>query len=143
MAFINEQLTPEQQKEFLSWKVKEPILGFGQIIKEVEMYPPFEWTIDKERNIYLIGSSIDRDYPDEKVFVFIWNNKNYIVQFNQSFEDDYTVVWSQPQKYVINNSFPYCTEKDFIDDLRNALSTYGAFGNLTDINQKCKTIIKF
>ncbi len=128
MAFINEYLTSEQKEEFNSLKIKSPIFGLGHIIKEIDMECPWYWTIDKERKMYLIESSCDRDYPDEKVFVFVWNNKNYLVQFNISFEDINTGVWNVPKKYLIDNIFPYCTEEHFLDDLRDALLVYGIFG---------------
>lgn len=127
MAFINEQLTSEQKEDFNSLKIKRPIFGLGRIIREVDMELPWYWTIDKERKMYLMPTSYDRDYPDEKVFVFVWNNKNYLVQFNISFEDN-TGVWNVPKKYLIDNIFPYCTEEHFLDDLRDALLVYGVFG---------------
>ncbi len=137
MSFTIEKLSDEQRKEFALWQLKEPVLGFGRVIREVDMYPPSEWTIDRDRKIYLIGSSCDLDYPDEKLFVFIWRGKDYLVQFHQSFKDDNTVVWSPPQKYFINNTFPYCTEEMFIHDLREALTAYGAFGTVLDKLPKC------
>lgn len=128
MAFINEKVTPEQAEEFYSMKIKEPIFGLGRIIKEIDMECPWHWTIDKERKMYLLPTSYDRDYHDERVFVFIWNNKNYLVQFNFSFEDGNTGVYNIPEKYLIDNTFPYCTEEHFLDDLRDALLVYGIFG---------------
>lgn len=133
MAFINEKLTSEQIKEFNSWNLKRPIFGFGRIIREIDMETPLKWTIDKERRMYLIPTSYDKDYFDEHVFIFIWKNKNYLVQFNISFEDGNTGVWNVPKKYLIDNTFPYCTEEHFLDDLRDALFAYGIYGT-DDIN---------
>ena len=139
MAFINEKLTSEQAEEFNSLKIKEPIFGFGRIIKEIDMDFPYLWTVDKERKMYLIASSCDRDYPDEEVFVFVWHNKNYLVQFRMSFEDSNTGIWNIPEKYLIDNTFPYCTEEHFLDDLRDALLAHGVFGNdeVNKGNVKC------
>ena len=89
---------------------------------------PWNWTIDKERKMYLLGTSRDREYFDERVFVFVWNNKNFLVQFKLSLDGN-TAVWDVPEKYLIDNVFPYCTEEHFIDDLRNALLVYGITGN--------------
>ena len=125
MAFINEVLTPEQREEFRSWNLKRPIFDFGCIIKEVAMDAPFQWTVDKERNMYLLGTSFDRNYLDENVFLFIWNHKNYLVQFTLSYDDDNTSVWNIPKNYMIDNVFPYCTEDHFLDDLRDALLVHG------------------
>ncbi|EWM52206.1 hypothetical protein [Ruminococcus flavefaciens] len=143
MAFVNEILTPEQRNAFSRWDIKIPVLGLGHIIKLTEMLPPFKWTADKDRKMYLISSSCDRDFPDEKLFVFIWNCKSYIVQLNQKFIDDYTVRWSIPERCLIDNAFPYCNEEAFLDDLRDALKVYGAFGDESDLNKKSNTIIDF
>ena len=143
MAFVNEKLTPEQRSEFSSWNIKAPLLGLGHVIKVTKMPPPFKWTVDKDRKMYLIASSCDRDFSDEKIFVFIWNNKDYLVQFNQNFIDDYTVRWSIPKHCLIGNAFPYCNEESFLNDLREALKIYGAFGDESDLNKKCNTIIDF
>lgn len=140
MAFINEKLTPEQHEEFNSWGIKKPIFGFGQISREKDMVNPLYWTVDHEREIYLLSTTHDRDYPDESVFIFIWNKKKYLVQFNSHFEDEETVVWSVPEKYLIDSTFPYCEEEGFIDDLRDALLCYGSMGT-TDEN--CKTVCNF
>ncbi len=143
MAFVNEKLTPEQRDEFSSWDIKTPVLGLGHIIKITEMLTPFKWTADKDRKMYLIASSRDRDFSDERVFIFIWNSKSYIVQLTQKFIDDYTVRWSIPERCLIDNAVPYCNEESFLDDLRDALKVYGAFGDESDLNKKCNTIVDF
>ncbi|WP_019680384.1 hypothetical protein [Ruminococcus flavefaciens] len=139
MAFVNEKLTKQYGEEFKSWGLKRPSFGFGKLIKEVPMEVPYYWTADHERKMYLMGASNDRDYPDEKVFIFIWNGKKNLVQFNISFEDNDTVVWRLPEQYLINNTFPFCEEEGFIDDLRDALTAHGAFGwNDKDNKTKCE-----
>ncbi len=143
MAFINEKLTSEQKDIFNSLNIKRPVFGFGHVIREVDMEFPWYWTIDKERKMYLMSTSYDRDYLDEKVFVFVWNNKNYLVQFNISFENGYTVVWNIPKHYLINDVFPYCEDDRFLDDLCDALVAYGVSGNPDILNEKGSTIFSF
>lgn len=143
MAFVNERLTSEQKEIFNSLKIKKPIFGFGRIIREVDMELPWYWTIDKERKMYLMSTSYDRDYPDERVFVFIWNNKNYLVQFNISFENGYTIVWNIPKRYLINDVYPYCEDDCFLDDLREALAAYGVSGDPDNSYEKCSTKFNF
>lgn len=143
MAFINEKLTSEQKEEFSSLKIKRPIFAFGRIIREIDMEFPWYWTIDKERKMYLMSTSYDRDYPDERVFVFVWNNKNYLVQFNISFENGYTVVWNIPKHYLINDAFPYCEDDRFLDDLCEALAAYGVSGDPDHPDEKCNTKFRF
>lgn len=143
MAFINEKLTSEQKDIFNSLNIKRPVFGFGHVIREVDMEFPWYWTIDKERKMYLMSTSYDRDYPDERVFIFVWNNKNYLVQFNISFENGYTVVWNIPKHYLINDVFPYCEDDRFLDDLCDALAAYGVSGNPDNSNEKSSTKISF
>ena len=76
MFFINERLTLEQRAEFNSWGIMQPFFGFGRVISEKPLKPLY-WTVDKEREIYLLKTSYDGDYPDEHVFIFIWNKKDY------------------------------------------------------------------
>ena len=97
MAFTYEIVTPEQKEEFDSRKIKMPLFYNGQIVREVDMIAPFQWIIDKERNMYLLDTSVDRFYPDEHVFLFIWHHKNYLVQFT-FVEDRNSVVWNLPKK---------------------------------------------
>ena len=124
MAFVNEVLTPEQREEFLSWNLKRPTLMAGRILKEIPMNAPFLWTVDKERNMYLLPSSADRDFPDDYLFLFIWNGKNYLVQFAWVVNGN-SRAWNIPEKYMIDDVvFPYCTEEHFLDDLREALLVY-------------------
>lgn len=143
MAFINEKLTSEQKDFFNSLNIKRPVFGFGRIIREVDMEFPLKWTIDKERKMYLLSTSYDRDYPDERVFIFVWNNKNYLVQFNISFENGYTVVWNIPEHYLINDVFPYCEDDRFLVDLCDALVAYGVSGDPDYSNEKGGTKFSF
>ena len=71
MAFINEKLTSEQKDIFNSLNIKRPVFGFGHVIREVDMEFPWYWTIDKERKMYLMSTSYDRDYLMRKyLFLF-------------------------------------------------------------------------
>ncbi len=143
MAFINENLTPEQQEEFNSWGVMKPLFDFGQIISEKPMRDPWYWTADKEREIYLLGTSYDRNYAKENVFIFIWKGNRYYVQFHRREEANGVVVWELPKKYLIDTKFPYCEEEHFLDDLRDALSVYGFSGMPKEYNKMCNTIFMF
>lgn len=137
MSFINEKLTSEQQKEFNSWGITYPLYGGGQLLREIKMKDPRNWTIDKERNIYLFGLYSLRDYYEERVFAFLWGNKTYIVQFRESFENGNNVIWNIPEHYMSKDIiFPYCEEKGFIDDLRDALAAYGDDGYIEENNKK-------
>lgn len=142
MFFINERLTLEQRAEFNSWGIMQPFFGFGRVISEKPLKPRY-WTVDTEREIYLLDTSYDGDYPDEHVFIFIWNKKDYRVQFYRRLEKDGVVVWELPKKYLIDSVFPYCEQEQFLDDLRDALTAYGFDGMPDEYNKICNTKFMF
>lgn len=140
MGFINEDLTSDQQKEFNTWGITYPLYGMGQRLREIRMAPPSRWTVDQERNIYLMGIYHLRDYYEENVFVFLWNNKRYIVQFRESFENGNNVIWNIPEHYMSEDIvFPYCEDEGFINDLRDALTAYGDDGETKENDRKRTT----
>lgn len=78
-----------------------------------------------------------RDFSNETVFVFIWKNKQYTVQFLHRYDEDDTLIWDIPKNYACNSLvFPYNTEEGFIDDLRSALIAYGGSGTPNEQNRK-------
>lgn len=144
MTFVNEKLTPDQQKEVNSWGISYHLCSMGQILKTLKLENPWEWTVDKERKIYLFGVYYLRDYYEENVFVFVWNKKSYLVQFRKKWEDGNTLVWDIPEHYACNSIvFPYNTEERFIDDLRSALIAYGKNGTPDEWNTTIKTKCNF
>lgn len=144
MAFVNEKLTPDQQKEVNSWGISYYVCGMGQILRTKKLVNPWYRTVDKERKIYLFGISYLRDYFEEHTFVFIWKNKQYFVQFRYRFEDKNTLIWDIPEHYACNDiAFPYSTEDGFIDDLRSALIAYGHHGTADEWNKKINTKCNF
>jgi hypothetical protein len=144
MAFVNEKLTPDQQKEVNSWGISYHHCSMGQILKTMKLENPWVWTVDKERKIYLFGVYYLRDYYEENVFVFIWKKKQYLVQFRYSWENKNTLIWDIPEHYACNSIvFPYNTEEGFIDDLRSALVTYGKNGTADEWNKKINTKCNF
>ena len=71
MAFINEELTDEQMKEFNSWEIEYPYYCDGAFVGMRKRVNPWYWTVDKERNIYLIGAYTNRGYFGEWAFIFL------------------------------------------------------------------------
>lgn len=137
MAFINEKLTSEQQQEVNSWEIRYPRCSMGQILKYAKLENPWYWTIDREKKSYLFGVYYLRDFFNETVFVFIWNNKHYTVQFLSRYDEDDTLIWDVPENYACKSFvFPYNTEEGFIDDLRSALIAYGNSGTPRENSRK-------
>ena len=94
-------------------------------------------TIDREKKSYLFGVYYLRDFFNETVFVFIWNNKHYTVQFLSRYDEDDTLIWDVPENYARKSFvFPYNTEEGFIDDLRSALIAYGNSGTPRENGRK-------
>ncbi|GHU53461.1 hypothetical protein AGMMS49975_11590 [Clostridia bacterium] len=140
MAFINERLTDEQKKEFEDWGIKKPVVDFGIIFDEYEhpMDSPVHWTVDKDRNTYLIGippAMYELSFPDERIFVFIWDGKSYVVQFKGIAEDRNTISWNIPSKYLIKDRFPYSMEVGFLETLRAAFFAFKVFGSCDRLNE--------
>ena len=77
------------------------------------------------------------------MFIFIWNKKDYRVQFYRRLEKDGVIVWELPKKYIINSIFPYCVQEQFLDDLRDALTAYGFYGMPDEYNKICNTKFMF
>ncbi|MCQ2486250.1 MAG: hypothetical protein MJ168_13100 [Clostridia bacterium] len=133
MAFINEILTKEQKLEFNSWNIKYPFYVDESYLGMKQLLNPCSWTVDKERDIYLMRVYNNREYFYDWMFVFLWNKKTYTVQFHMTLTGN-DVVWSIPDHYFHKDlSFPYSFEEHFLDDLRNALKTYGIRGELNRV----------
>ena len=77
------------------------------------------------------------------MFIFIWNKKDYRVQFYRRLEKDGVIVWELPKKYLIDSVFSYCEQEQFLDDLRDALTAYGFDGMPDEYNKICNTKFMF
>ena len=133
MAFINEKLTDEQRKEFVSRGIKNPLSATGAILS------PMFWTIDRESNMCLIECGVHRDYPDEYYFVFLWKAEQYVISLVMETKSN-TAIWNkevQASPYVFSASAPY------VDDLRNALSVFKFDGSTDQLNENSKAICNF
>lgn len=139
MAFINEILTKEQKLEFNSWNIEYPYYDNGWCLGIKKLLNPCCWTVDKDRDIYLMRVYTNREHYYEWIFVFLWNKKTYTVQFHQTITG-YDVVWSVPEHYLHKDlSFPYSFEENFLDDLRDAIKTFGIDGEVNRIgNVDCE-----
>lgn len=127
MAFEFVVLTKEEKEEINSWGLKIPYCYCGKTYKDRDIKDPDTCSVDKKRNIYLIG--VYHAIPDmeENAFAFLWKGKTYFVQFRLEYIDNNNCSWNIPNRYMSNdNVFPYCTEPGFIDDLRDALIAYGS-----------------
>ena len=53
MAFVNERMTKEERDEFAAKAIPNPGNKF------ITLKPP-RWTIDREKNVFLVGASQER-----------------------------------------------------------------------------------
>lgn len=129
MPFVNEKLTEEQRKEFVSRGIKRP---WSELIAN-----PIYRTIDVERNMCLweLGN-LGRDYFDHYMFLFEWNGEEHftIMEYiDPGASEDY-IMWSLSKfdKNVIFN-------KPFAEDFKEALIQYAVNGRpdqVVDFNVK-------
>lgn len=119
MAFVNEKLTEEQRKEFVSRGIKRPW--------SERLANPIYRTIDVERNMCLwhLGN-LGRDFFRHHMFLFEWNGEeHYIIMeyVDPNPKEDY-IIWSisQYEKCKIH-------DQPFAEDLEEALIEYELDGS--------------
>lgn len=129
MAFVNEKLTAEQRREFMSRGIKKPISN--------SIANPIYRTIDTDRNMCLwhLGN-LGRDDFDHHMFLFDWNGEENTIIMKYIDPDsscDY-IIWkvSEYEKKDIRH-------KAFINDFIDALEIYEIDG---DPEQQGFTIVK-
>lgn len=118
MAFVNEKLTEEQRKEFVSRGIKRP---WSERIAN-----PIYRTIDTEKNMCLwhLGN-LGRDYFEHHMFLFEWNREEHFIIMEYidpgSSEDYIMLSLSKYGKNVISN-------QPFAEDFKEALIQYAVNG---------------
>lgn len=129
MPFVNEKLTEEQRKEFVSRGIKRP---WSERIAN-----PIYRTVDVDRNMCLweLGN-LGRDFFEHHMFLFEWKGEEHfaIMEYiDPGASEDY-IMWSLSkfEKNVISN-------KPFAEDFKEALIQYGVSGRpdqVVDFNVK-------
>ena len=140
MAFVNEKLTEEQQSEFEKRGIKHP---YGGIIE-----PEF-WTIDREKNMYLIGlGAVGGNEPElmnERYFLFLWKGEKYIFTLHEDRSTKDIVKWCLPK--FLQSKYPFTGKELFVNDLKEALKVFKHNGFTNDymygINSKYSVEILF
>lgn len=116
MAYINEKLTILQKEAFEKRKINNPLY-----LNKV-LVPNF-WTVDHDRNTYLINVGAYHDVPNEQLFVFIYNLNTYLFTLQMSDVDNGTKRWKLVKYAMLSGSQKF-NEEQLLDNFKDALSEY-------------------
>jgi hypothetical protein len=123
MAFVNE-IIPEADKQRIDWS-KFKAYSYSK------PHNPWKWTIDRQRNIFLIVLSqvgFDDTGTRPDVYAFFW--KEIVIRFeaitdgNGRFDTGVDMYWT-----ISNIEIPFEFEsgrEEIINTLREAIDSYGA-----------------
>lgn len=135
MAFVNEKLTSLQKEDFVKKDIKNPHHS-NQVLN------PNFWTVDHERNAYLINIGAYHDMPEEEQFVFIYNSGIFLFTLQMCNVSDTTKAWNF-KKYISLNSSSEIEEEQLIMIFKEALSEYKYNGLPVGYKQQFKVEINF
>lgn len=134
MAFINERLTPEQQKEFAARGIINPLTG--TILK------PLYWTINRDEDACLIWCYSHREAPGYyQEFLFFYGNTQTQIQA-QYIDSPKEVLWEIMNLAISNDLMQ---EKDHISCLvQEAFESYKGDGSpiVGNLEIKAKCIVR-
>ncbi|MDR3394135.1 MAG: hypothetical protein P4L70_03950 [Parasulfuritortus sp.] len=122
MAFVNELISDEDKQKidwtkFKAWPFSDP-------------HRPWKWTIDKERNVFLIplgGGGPDGDRPD--VFALHWDGQ--VIRFEAEITGSGTGKFWDTLFWKINNlAIPdnlHSQKEKILESVVNAIRAHGRF----------------
>lgn len=120
MAFVNEYVSDKDKAQFDWANMPNPWLENSRGIR-----PPSFWTVDHERNVFLIATGHGREEDADKYrFLFWWNGKPQALHMRQEVTSK-AIIWH----------LDYCPPefRERYDDtataLREALHAYGTGGS--------------
>lgn len=135
MAFVNEKLTSLQKEDFIKKDIKNPHVP-NQVLN------PYFWTVDHERNAYLINIGAYHDLPEEEQFVFIFNSEIFLFTLQMCNISDTTKSWNF-KKYTSINSSSEIKEDQLMTIFKEALLEYKYNGLPVEYKQQFKMEISF
>jgi len=133
MTFVNEYVSPEDIKKC---KLDEQFLRSHPEYKSLpENFKP-SWTIDKERNIYLMGAGMANPARDNEYWIgFLLNcdGKEFFIKLERGegskkySESPYIIAWNNV-KSIYPTDLHGMTYLDVVSLLKEALSVFGDDG---------------
>jgi hypothetical protein len=146
MAFVNEYVSQEDIKKY---RLDEKFLQSNPVYKVLpENFKP-SWTVDKDRNIYLMGAGMANRARDEEYWIrFLLNcdGKEFFIKLERGegsknySESPYIVVWDKLLSIDPPNLHG-AAYADIVSLLKEALSVVGDDGLTNKFAPNC--IVKF
>ena len=98
MPFVNELISEEEKNNF----------DFSIIDVSYQIRPKlYEWTIDRERNSFLIWVKQDREPPHHEIYVFIWKGLRFepwvLYKGEKSTNGKWIHIWKIDNVYLPKN----------------------------------------
>lgn len=122
MAFVNEIISEADQEMLKSYKFANPVTG--------EPVVPKRWTVDRERDIFLIGLGGRGAYVSEipMFYTLVWKGKRIGLQTYRDAKGDYqsgTELWWKITKINVPESLKP-QEKMLIELIKEVIDAYGS-----------------
>ncbi len=139
MAFVNEELTPEEREWFAKRGIKNSVYGKAHILK------PRYWTIDRERDAYITYLGVRRDWPDEIVLFYQLRDISMIISVKRCSAPNNIGVYSLEN--TCDAPLKDIKDGELIEELksvlREALEEFKANGRPDERNMAVKVICDF
>ncbi len=138
MAFVNEHMTKEEMADFAAKAIKNP----GNRLMTLK---PYRWTIDREKNIFLLWALQEREEPHDKYFLLGWEGIYVPVKLRDLWVKGSPRTWELI--YIKIPEELKEKQSEIIQSLKDALAVYGFNGNPNEpfnaMNQKTSVEFNF
>jgi len=121
MAFVNE-FVPQEDKARIDWNsIPRPIYRLRPI-------HPYRWTIDRERDVFLMKTEQGREEASNQYeFLFWWKGVPTRIRLEKSWPGKNTLRWHRLGFFVPEPL--RAIEPEIIEVLKEALTVYGFDGD--------------
>lgn len=139
MGFVNEELTQEERELFAQRNIVNPLS------RDKKILIPKRWTIDREKQAYIIRLGVERDWPDEEVFFYQLRERHIIISVRQRLLPQNTVVYSlgntcySPLDEIKDSN----VVEELKEVLKRALDQFKTQGTSDDWNMSTRVICEF
>lgn len=119
MAFANARMTQEEMKEFAAKAIPNPANHFFAL-------KPYQWTIDREENVFLVWGAQEREEPHDDHFILGWRGHPLPVKLRSSWVAGDTRRWELLSIRIPEDLIDMRFE--ILQSLKDALTVYGFNG---------------